>query len=177
MAQRQVMNEWSTDPTAIRSYVFEHARVRRNQWAEVGKAAIVGGKGDREYAALTGDPRPLAGREIPGGYRASGGMRRPLRGVTESMKIEVLDPTHYDDGDEISAAARPNTLVGATVGVVSNGRQGTGDFFDALESELRRHHGVAEVVRVTKANYSAPAERTIMDRARQWHALITGVGD
>ena len=37
----------------IRAYVFEHARVRRREWAGVGKANAVGDKGDREYAALT----------------------------------------------------------------------------------------------------------------------------
>jgi len=95
-APRQIMNEWTTDPTAlldtfvaemkacmrhysiwpgnyaivvppqlrahfdaagwskadIRNYVFEHARVRRSEWAECGKGAVVGDKGEREHAAL-----------------------------------------------------------------------------------------------------------------------------
>lgn len=37
----------------VRNYVFEAARVRRSEWADVGKANAVAGKGDREYAALT----------------------------------------------------------------------------------------------------------------------------
>ena len=37
----------------IRAYVFERARIRRSEWADVGKANAVGDKGDREYAALT----------------------------------------------------------------------------------------------------------------------------
>ncbi len=37
----------------IRQYVFEHARVRRAEWARCGKAAVVLEQGDREYAALT----------------------------------------------------------------------------------------------------------------------------
>jgi len=37
----------------IRNYVFEHARIKRSAWAGVGKASVVGDKGDREYAALT----------------------------------------------------------------------------------------------------------------------------
>lgn len=36
----------------VRQYVFEHARVRRKEWAEVGKGSVVGGNGEREYAAL-----------------------------------------------------------------------------------------------------------------------------
>lgn len=37
----------------VREYVFEHARIQRSEWADVGKANAVAGKGDREYAALT----------------------------------------------------------------------------------------------------------------------------
>jgi len=36
----------------IRNYVFEHARIRRSEWTECGKAAVIGDKGDREYTAL-----------------------------------------------------------------------------------------------------------------------------
>ena len=97
MGPRQLMNEWTTEPSEIldtfvaeikanmrdysiwagnyaivvppqlrthfeaagwskadiRAYVFEHARIHRSEWADVGKAAAVGDKGDREYAALT----------------------------------------------------------------------------------------------------------------------------
>lgn len=42
----------------IREYVFEHARIRRSDWADCGKGAVVGDKGDREYAALP-DPDHL----------------------------------------------------------------------------------------------------------------------
>ncbi len=37
----------------IRRYVFDRARIRRSEWAAVGKAKAVAEKGDREYAALT----------------------------------------------------------------------------------------------------------------------------
>lgn len=36
----------------LQECVFERARVRRGQWADVGKAAVVKDRGDREYAAL-----------------------------------------------------------------------------------------------------------------------------
>ena len=36
----------------VRSYVFEHARMRRREWAEVGKGSVVGENGEREYGAL-----------------------------------------------------------------------------------------------------------------------------
>lgn len=37
----------------IRGYVHANARMRRSEWAACGKAAVVGDKGHREYAALT----------------------------------------------------------------------------------------------------------------------------
>jgi hypothetical protein len=46
-----------------------------------------------------------------------------------------------------------------------------------MERVLRNRYSVADVIRVTKDNYSAPADAEIMDRARSWQALIAGVGD
>ena len=93
------------------------------------------------------------------------------------MSIEVLNPTYDDSAAEFQPAPRPGRLDGLTVGFVSNGKHGTAVFFDALEAELRERHGVAEVVRVAKPNYSAPAGGEILDHARTWHALVAGIGD
>jgi hypothetical protein len=93
------------------------------------------------------------------------------------MSIEFLDPTHESGAAPFTPAKRLATLSGATVGIVSNGKKGTQPFFNAVEHELRERHGVAEVVRLTKANYSAPAEAEIMTEAERWQALISGVGD
>jgi hypothetical protein len=38
--------------TGIAAFIFERARIRRSEWAEVGKAAVVREDGDRAYAAL-----------------------------------------------------------------------------------------------------------------------------
>ena len=37
----------------VRRYVFEKARVKRKDWAECGKGAVVGERGEEEYAGLT----------------------------------------------------------------------------------------------------------------------------
>lgn len=91
--------------------------------------------------------------------------------------MEVLDPTYGDGASKFEPAPRLPTLMGATVGIISNGKQGTAAFFDVLDFELRDRHGVAEVVRVVKPNYSAPAGDEIIDEARRWHALVAGIGD
>lgn len=93
------------------------------------------------------------------------------------MPIEILDPTYDEATASFDPATRLVSLAGATVGIVSNGKRGTVAFFDALDAELRGRFGVADVVRVTKPNYSAPAGTEIMDAAQTWHALVAGIGD
>jgi hypothetical protein len=93
------------------------------------------------------------------------------------MGIEVLDPTHEAVSGEFVLANRLATLEGATVGLVSNGKEGTKRFFDAFERALVENHGAAKVVLLTKKNYSAPAEPEILEQSTGWDALIAGVGD
>ena len=93
------------------------------------------------------------------------------------MRIEILDPSHEAESRDFALAPRLDTLAGATIGIISNGKKGTKPFFDALERELIERHGVARVARVTKANYSAPAEPDLLNEAERWQALIAGVGD
>lgn len=91
--------------------------------------------------------------------------------------MELLDPTHEEAAAEFALAPRLMSLEGAVVGIISNGKQGTRRFFDALATELIEKYGVADVVKETKSNYSAPADPDILDRAREWNALVSGIGD
>ena len=91
--------------------------------------------------------------------------------------ITVLLPTYDEEPDGFPLPARPASLVGATVGIISNGKAGTRPFFDYLDRLLRDEWGVAEVVRRTKANYSAPAESELINEAAGWAVLFAGVGD
>lgn len=93
------------------------------------------------------------------------------------MTIRVLDPTSEIRATDKRPAPRPAGLAGATVGFISNGKEGTVGFFSHLDRLLRERFDVAEVVHRTKANYSAPAEQDIMDEARNWNLAITGLGD
>jgi hypothetical protein len=93
------------------------------------------------------------------------------------MTIEFLDPGHESDTRNFVPAKRLASLQGATIGILSNGKKGTKPFFDALAKELRERHGIAQVVRLTKSNYSAPAEAALLHDAGKWQALIAGVGD
>ena len=93
------------------------------------------------------------------------------------MTIEVLVPTNDGHPDGLSLVPRPPSLTGLTIGIISNGKQGTRHFFDEFRRELLDNHGAGDVVEVIKGNYSAPANDEIMDQAERWHALVAGVGD
>ena len=93
------------------------------------------------------------------------------------MTLEVLDPTHEAAARAFEQPAWPATLEGATVGFVSNGKEGTKGFFAHLGRLLKDEFGVAEVVLRTKSNYSAPAEAEIIAEAGGWDLAISGLGD
>ena len=93
------------------------------------------------------------------------------------MTIEVLDPTFEGDTSSFKYAAGLENLKGATVGIISNGKKGTFNFFNALEDLLTKNYKAGEVIRVVKKNYSAPAEEEIMKKVIKWDAAIAGVGD
>ncbi len=91
--------------------------------------------------------------------------------------ITVLRPDHDDDVAPLDLPRRPPDLAGATVGIISNGKANTRPFFDHLDALLRREWRVADVVRRTKANYSAPAERDLIAETAGWAVMFAGVGD
>ncbi len=93
------------------------------------------------------------------------------------MSLEILDPTHEGSSVAFQAAARLASLEGAHIAVLSNGKKGTIPFFNALEREFIETHGAAMVTRLTKMNYSAPAEAGLLDDAQRWNALVAGIGD
>lgn len=91
--------------------------------------------------------------------------------------LRVLDPTNETAPPLGRLAARPTSLAGKTVGFISNGKEGTKGFFAHLDRMLRAELGAAEVVMRVKSNYSAPADRDIVDEIARWHAVVTGIGD
>ena len=93
------------------------------------------------------------------------------------MSIEFLDPTHENHSGEFTLAPRLSTLEGAVVAIVSNGKKGSVPFFDAFEQALVETYGAAEVVRITKSNYSTPIDASLLGKAERWNALVAGIGD
>jgi hypothetical protein len=93
------------------------------------------------------------------------------------MAFQVLDPTSEAAPPLGELAPRPAALAGKTVGIISNGKEGTSGFFAHLDRLLRAELGAAAVVTRVKSNYSAPADAPILEEAKLWDAVITGVGD
>ncbi len=93
------------------------------------------------------------------------------------MTLRVLDPTNERTDAATAAAPRPTSLAGKTVGVISNGKEGTKGYFAHLERLLRDELGVADVVQRIKSNYSAPADAAIVAEIAGWDAVVAGVGD
>jgi hypothetical protein len=93
------------------------------------------------------------------------------------MTLRVFDPTNEMKTAGTSLAPRLPSLEGKTVGIITNGKEGTRGYFGHLDRMLREELGVADVVWRTKSNYSAPADGHIIQEIPNWHAVFTGVGD
>jgi hypothetical protein len=93
------------------------------------------------------------------------------------MTLRVLDPTPENRRLAGTLAQRLSSLADTTVGFISNGKEGTKGYFTHLDRLLRQELGVAQIVWRIKSNYSAPANRFIVDELKQWHAVVAGVGD
>ena len=91
--------------------------------------------------------------------------------------LRVFDPTNETKAAGVQPADRPTSLQGKTVGIITNGKEGTKGYFTHLDRMLREEFQVADVVWRTKANYSAPAGADIIDEIKSWHAVVAGVGD
>ena len=93
------------------------------------------------------------------------------------MIFRVLDPTTEKAAPLGQPAPRLDTLRGKTIGFISNGKEGSKGFFTHLDRMLREDYGVANVVSRTKSNYSAPADKHIVDEIAGWDAVVSGIGD
>jgi len=93
------------------------------------------------------------------------------------MSYLVLDPTSEKVAEQRMFAPRLSSLAGKTVGIISNGKEGTKGFFAHLEYLLQEELHVGDVVFRQKSNYSAPAEAAIIKEAGSWDVTIAGIGD
>jgi hypothetical protein len=91
--------------------------------------------------------------------------------------MNVLDPTAEANPQPVNRAPRLDSLRHRTIGLLSNGKAAVAPLFDQLDSLLRKEWKAAEVLRLTKGNYSAPAEPGLIRQLARCHLIFTGVGD
>ena len=91
----------------------------------------------------------------------------------------ILDPTLRAAPPRATAhAPRPARLSGATLGLLANGKTHGMVFLERVAEHLAARHGLAEIVRVTKANASAPAlAADAAMLAKRCAAVVTAIGD
>jgi hypothetical protein len=91
----------------------------------------------------------------------------------------ILDPTLRAMPPRPAARApRPSGLSGATLGLLANGKTHGMVFLERVAEHLRARHEVGELVRLTKANPSAPARSEDTARlATRCAAVVTAIGD
>jgi hypothetical protein len=91
----------------------------------------------------------------------------------------ILDPTlRAVLPRTASRAPRPARLEGATLGLLANGKTHGMTFLDRVAEHLCARHGAREIVRVTKANASAPARpEDAALLAKRCAAVVTAIGD
>lgn len=92
-------------------------------------------------------------------------------------KILVYEPVGEAPGGCASAAARPGTLNGRSVGLIHNTKDMTDDIFDALEAGLRERFPEVRVRRYRKKSVSgAPA--ALLERVEgECDAVVCALGD
>jgi hypothetical protein len=89
----------------------------------------------------------------------------------------VLDPTAEADPQTVSRAPRLDSVHYRRIGLLSNGKAAVAPLFDYLESLLLQEWHAHEVLRLTKGNYSAPAEPDLIRELARCDLIVTGVGD
>jgi len=93
------------------------------------------------------------------------------------MGLRVLDPRLEAEGDAMTMAPPLRTLEGAVVGLLDNGKIGTGRFFDHVERMLRSRFGVREFIRRRKPDSSRPAPAETLGELSAADAVVSAVGD
>ena len=93
------------------------------------------------------------------------------------MSITVLNPSSRTEIQPLRMARRLESLEGALIGVLDNGKVNTDRIFQLVERSLREQYGVREVIWRRKHNFSQPAPAALIAELSACDAIITGIGD
>lgn len=94
------------------------------------------------------------------------------------MTITLVDPTLRVDSPDATLAARPVSLEGAVVGLVSNGKTHARRILSRVAQNLIDSHGAREAVLLVKSTANLPATpEQVTALAPDVTAIIAAIGD
>ena len=91
--------------------------------------------------------------------------------------MQVLDPSSEQIASRLKLARGLESLAGARIGLLSNGKIGVDPLLDELQTRIVARWHAGGVLRLRKSDYSATAESDQLDELARCDAVITGVGD
>ena len=98
--------------------------------------------------------------------------------MTTAIRIEVLDPTVDPIPAEAVIARRPETLDGAVIGLLANGKRNSDELLEMIQEVLADRYEFKSVVARNKGNASRPCPAELLDElAEQCEVVITASGD
>ena len=98
--------------------------------------------------------------------------------MTTATRLQVLDPTVEPIPTHAIAAPRPDTLDGAVLGLLANGKGNADELLEMVHEVLADRYGFKEVVARNKGNASRPCPGDLMaEMADQCDVVITASGD
>ena len=94
------------------------------------------------------------------------------------MTITLVDPTLTPAGAAAALAARPASLEGAVIGLVSNGKTHAPGILERVAQNLIEAHGASDAVLMLKPTANLPAAPEEVEAlAADVTAIIAAIGD
>ena len=98
--------------------------------------------------------------------------------MTTSTRIEVLDPTVASIPAMAVIAPRPESLNGAVIGLLANGKRNSDELLEMVQEVLADRYEFKSVVARNNGNASRPCPVDILEElAEQCEVVITASGD
>ena len=93
------------------------------------------------------------------------------------MPLTVVNPTSQSEAEALGLAPPLTSLEGRLVGLLDNGKANSDRLLQGVEALLRERHGVREIMRRHKPDFSRPAPPALLAELRACDAIITATGD
>jgi hypothetical protein len=98
--------------------------------------------------------------------------------ATATKKLEVLDPTVAPLPAHAVLAPRPETLEGAAIGLLANGKRNADELLELVQEVLADRYRFGRVVQRNKGDSSRPCRKDLLaEVAELSDVVITASGD